>query len=238
MSTKRFVALLLSCFLLAGALLIAACDGDAEEGASGNLLVNPGFEEGADPWYSMETRGWGEPFEISEDVAHSGARSALLKLRPPSEPAQHRVFGVVQSLKPDSFPEFLSGFYRVENWRKDAPFQYLQFVVIAFPKGGQGNIQIRYLLAGADAEPFEISNARFVFVGKDEPRTGEWVYFERDVAQDFRELWGEVPQELDELRVFFEARYDAPGLITGEMHGDVYYDDLYLGSKAGAPSHP
>jgi hypothetical protein len=234
---KRYRVFVFSCLLLAGALAASAGCGEDGGDASTNLLANPGFEEGGDPWYSMQTEGWGEPLEVSEEAAHSGTRSAHIALRPPPEPTQHRVFGAVQSLKPDAFPEFLSGFYRVENWRKDAPFQYLQFVVIVFPAGGQGNTQIRYLLAGADAEPFEISNAKFVFIGKEEPRTGEWVYFERDVAQDFLELWGQVPQEIDELRIFFEARYDSPAPVSGEMNGDVYYDDLYLGSKDGAPSY-
>jgi hypothetical protein len=226
--------LALPAFLVA--LLAAACGG----GKSANLLANPGFEDGREPWYSMESSGWGEPFEVSGEVAHSGKYSAQLKLRPPSEPATHQVYGAVQSLEPETFPEFVSGFYRVENWQKETRFQYLQFVVIAIPPaeaGDPGNVQMRYILAGADAEPFRIDNAKFVFLDKDEPPIGEWVYFERNVRDDFLQLWGSVPEELGELRVFFEARYDSPTPIQPEMYGDVYYDDLYVGPEADAPTY-
>ena len=216
-----------------------ACGGGGDDKSDiSNLLTNPGFEEGTDPWYSMETSGWGAPFDVSDSVAHSGAHSAHLALRPPPSPVQHQVYGAVQSLKPETFPEFLSGFYRVENWQKGTEYQYLQFVVIAILPEGQGNIQIRYLLAGTATDPFRIDNAKFVYMTKEEPKTGEWVYFERNIADDFQQLWGKVPENVQELRVFFEGRYDFDAPSTGNMSGDVYYDDLYVGSKADAPSYP
>ena len=33
--------------------------------------------------------------------------------------------------------------------------------------------------------------------------------------------------------MFFEARYDSPTAIQPQIGGDVYYDDLYAGSKVG-----
>jgi len=224
--------------LLLAVLLVRACGGGGEGGTKGNLLANPGFENGEDPWFSMKTSGWGEPFEVSDAVAHSGQYSAYVSLHPPSEPAQHEVLGAVQSLRPSSFPEFLSGFYRVENWKKGTEFQYLQFVVIAILPGDAGNIQIRYLLAGTASDPFRIDNAKFIYLSKEEPRVGEWVYFERSIADDFRQQWGQAPDEVQELRVFFEARYDTPTATQPDVGGDVYYDDLYIGSKAEAPANP
>ena len=225
--------------LLPAVLLARTCGGGGGEGnKTGNLLANPGFEEGEEPWYSMETSGWGEPFEVSDAVAHSGQRSAHLSLRPPQQPAQHEVLGAVQSLKPSSFPEFLSGFYRVENWKKGTEIQYIQFVVIAILPEDAGNVQIRYLLGGTATEPFEIGNAKFIFLSKEEPRVGEWVHFERNIRDDFQQQWGEAPEKMEELRVFFEARYDSPTPTQPDMGGDVYYDDLYVGSKAEAPAYP
>jgi hypothetical protein len=186
----------------------------------------------------MTTTGWGEPFEVSDAMAHSGKNSAHLKLIPPAQPAENKVFGAVQDLSPNKFPEFVSGYYRVENWQKATHFQYLQFVVIAFvnsPAGGTTNTQIRYLLAGADAEPFEIGNAKFVFLNKADPTTGEWVHFERNVKEDFEQLWGSVPQGLEHVRMFFEARYDSPTATQPQIGGDIYYDDLYAGPQDGAP---
>jgi len=225
--------------LLVAVLLARACGGSGGEGnKTGNLLANPGFEKGKEPWYSMETSGWGAPFEVSDAVAHSGQYSAHLSLRRPPQPNQHEVLGAVQSLKPSSFPEFLSGFYRVENWKRGTDIQYLQFVVIAILPENAGNIQIRYLLAGTATEPFEIGNAKFVFVSKEEPKIGEWVHFERNIADDFQQQWGQAPEKVQELRVFFEARYDSPTAIQPDVGGDVYYDDLYVGSKAEAPTYP
>jgi hypothetical protein len=224
--------------LLLAALLARACGGGGEESKKGNLLVNPGFENGKEPWYSMGTSGWGAPFEVSDAVAQSGQYSAHLSLRRPPQPAQHEVLGAVQSLKPSSFPEFLSGLYRVENWKRGTDTQYLQFVVIAILPENAGNIQIRYLLAGTATEPFEIGNAKFVFLSKEEPKIGEWVYFERNIADDFQQLWGQAPEKMQELRVFFETRYDSSTPIQPDVGGDVYYDDLYVGSKTGAPIYP
>ena len=229
---------LVSLILLA-VLLARSCGGGGDKKNEGpNLLANPGFEEGKNPWYSMETSGWGAPFEVSDAVAHSGQYSAHLSLSRPPQPNQHEVLGAVQSLTPSSFPEFLSGFYRVEDWKRGTDIQYLQFVVIAILPENAGNIQIRYLLAGTATEPFEIGNAKFVFLSKEEPKIGEWVHFERNVADDFQQLWGQAPEKVQELRVFFEARYDSPTAIQPDVGGDVYYDDLYVGSKADAPTYP
>jgi hypothetical protein len=248
LSARRRMARRIGAVLLVGlilllvlaVLLVRTCDGGGggKGNKTGNLLANPGFEEGKEPWYSMETSGWGDPFEVSDAVAHSGQYSAHLSLRPPAQPNPHQVFGAVQSLTPSSFPELLSGFYRVENWKKGTEFQYIQFVVIAVLPGDAGNIQIRYLLGGAASEPFEIGNAKFVFVSKEEPLVGEWVHFERNIRDDFQQQWGEAPEDVQELRVFFEARYDTPTATQPEIGGDVYYDDLYVGSKAEAPAYP
>jgi hypothetical protein len=224
--------------LLLAALLAGACGGGGERSKKGNLFANPGFEDGKEPWYSMEGSGWGAPFEVSDAVAHSGRYSAHLSLRPPPQPNEHEVLGAVQSLTPSSFPEFLSGFYRVEGWKRGTDIQYLQFVVIAVLPENAGNIQIRYLLAGTATEPFEIGNAKFVFLSEEEPKIGEWVHFECNIADDFQQLWGQAPEEMQELRVFFETRYDSPTAIQPEIGGDVYYDDLYVGSKAEAPAYP
>jgi hypothetical protein len=236
--TRAALLIGLVSLLLLAVLLARACGGGGEGSKKGNLLANPGFENGKEPWYSMETSGWGEPFEVSDTVVHSGQYSAHLSLRRPPQPNQHEVLGAVQSLKPSSFPEFLSGFYRVENWKRGTDIQYLQFVVIAVLPENAGNIQIRYLLAGTATEPFEIGNAKFVFLSKEEPKIGEWVHFERNVADDFQQLWGQAPEKVQELRVFFETRYDSPTAIQPDVGGDVYYDDLYVGSKAEVPTYP
>jgi hypothetical protein len=240
---KTFAILLIA----AMATLGAACgddDGRAPHGdadVESNLLQNASFEAGPNPWFSLTTEAWGTPFAVSSQVAHSGESSAYLELRAPAELRGARVFGVVQEDSLQGFPELLSGYYYVDNWLKGTEKQYLQVAVIVFGAtnlpAGVPNYQIRYSLAGIAEEPFAIDNARYVFVTKEEPTTGQWVYFERPVAQDFQELWGAVPQDFQNLRILFEVRYDDKG-SGAESSADVYYDDLYLGPAATNPGRP
>ena len=234
---------------VAVAALVAACGGGSspqgtpEAGVqlADNLFKNGSFEAGSDPWISLATAAWGTPFSVSSHLAHDGAQSAYLELRASPDDTGAKVFGVVQEVSPDHFPEVLSGNYYVDDWTKGTPKQYLQFVVIVFGAtnlpGGFVNHQIRYPLAGINAEPFAISNAKFRFVGSEEPTTGQWVHFERPIAGDFEELWGAVPQGFEKIRVLFEVRYDDK-TAGGEGKADVYYDDLYLGPAAANSSQP
>ena len=244
--------------VVALALTLAACGGGGGGAAAptdtppptrppeANLLENPGFEEGEEPWFSLDSEAWGKPFTVSTRQAHSGSQSALLELRSEDPgPDRTRVYGVVQEVSPEEFPEVLSGWYYVENWRQGTPKQYLQFVVIVFdaenlPREvqslGANNFQVRYVLAGVDEPPLRISNARYVMVGTGEPEEGTWVYFERNIRQDFLDLWGIVPEGYESIRVFFEVRWDDRSPDDGPSTGDVYYDDLYLG-PATPPSN-
>lgn len=231
---------------LAAAVLLAACSGDNDaevsatpggtvsgtQSAGGNLFANPGFEEGADPWITLHPEE-GVGFTVSQDYAHSGTSSALLRMRDPAEAEKGKVYYLVQELSPREFPETVRGYYRVENWVKNTPRQYLQFVVIAFNADNfpadVSNYQLRYLLAGTDSAPFQISNAFFVFLGRDDPVQGEWVPFEANIRDDFQRLWGKVPEGFDKLRLLFEVRWDGKVAGDGVAEADVYYDDLYIG---------
>jgi len=239
--------------LLAGALLISgACGGGATQpvpsppsgGAAvpENLFLNPDFEEGEQPWFSMTTEAWGPPFQINGSAADSENQSAVLQMRAEPKASGAKVFGVVQEITPEQFPELVSGYYRVESWARGTEKQYVQFVVIVFEASNTPvtapNHQIRYLLAGIDQPPFSITNARFVFVDTDEPVTGEWVYFERNIREDFEELWGAVPEGFSKIRILFEVRYDGKTAGSGEVKADVFYDDLYVGPAAANPNRP
>ena len=198
--------------------------------AAANLFLNPGLEDGTDPWFSLKPDEG--PFSRSDAFAHSGKYSAKFEMRDPSAATGAKVYYLVQEIAPKEFPEFLSGNYRVEKWQKGTTRQYLQFVVIAFAvdnlPGGYPNHQIRYPLAGIDSPPFAINNAHFKFIGKDQPALGEWVHFEANVKEDFERLWGAAPEGFDKLRILFEVRWDdkTPG---NAAEADVYYDDLYFG---------
>lgn len=239
----------LLCLLPLLALVLAACTSDAQRVGCAkpvqtpaapqqqNLFLNPSFEEGRDPWISLETAAWGRPFSATDRAAHSGSNSALLELRSDDEGAGSvRVYGVVYEMKPEAFPELISGYYCVERWDQGTPRQYLQLVVIALAAenipeevASATNHQMRYILAGVDSQPTFISNARYVMITETQPRLGEWVRFERNVRDDFQALWGDVPMGYAGLRIFFEVRWDDRQPSDGVSAADVYYDDLYLG---------
>ncbi len=215
-----------------------------------NLLADPSFEErggvgaedGASEWWSFHERSpdsWG-PFEITDERARSGDRSARLVVDSGQSDGAARVYGVVQEVRADRCPQYLSGWYRVEGWERTAPKQYLQAVVIVWdparmPGGVRANnYQLALTLAGVDAPPLpNVVNRRFVVSGPVEPRQGEWVFFEIDLIAAFEREWGIRPDEFAYLRVFFEARYDErkPG---ESARATVYYDDLYLGDESRA----
>jgi hypothetical protein len=222
-----------------------ACGGDDDSngGDGGNLFQNGGFEDSlvspcvADTlncWFSLK-----EPNFTLSDNAHAGSNSAHLTMRDTAASEQTKVYYLVQEVAGSELPEVLSGEYFVENWVKGTELQYLQFVVILFG-GGQNmppcpggdacpNYQIRFLLAGIDREPFEIANAKFLFIQETDPAQGQWVHFERNLRQDFQDLWGAVPSGFSKIRVLFEVRYDTKQATEGPLEADVYYDDLYMG---------
>jgi hypothetical protein len=232
--------------------LLTACSGSGDAGSSGspalsdsgappapcqeragNILSNPSFETGPGPWITLAEESG---FEVTQEHAHCGAANAALRMHDPATAEGAKVYYLVQEINQDQFPDTVSGFYRVENWNKGTPLQYLQFVIIAFGPGNFAglpqqypNYQIRYPLAGINSPPFPISNAHFVFLGSDEPILGQWVPFQANVKEDFQRLWKLVPEDYEKLRLLFEVRWDGKAPGDGAPNGDVYYDDLYAG---------
>jgi len=228
-------------------LLLGGCGSEQDLSAtppaqSKNLFANGSFEEGERPWWFFTDREYWAGFSITDAYAVEGRHSAHLALRARPQDQGTKIWGLIQEVMPPTnspfkflrLPKRLSGYYRVENWQRATEKQYLQFVLILWGDPDpsirrEPNIQIRYLLAGVSAQPIEISNARFVVLGPQEPPQGEWVHFERDLHKDFLELWGHVPQRVEKMRVLFEVRYDGKQAGAGEGTADVYFDGLYLG---------
>lgn len=197
----------------------------------GNLLTNPSFEEDFKGWYWLDwSKVWG-PFNISDKVRHTGRKSAYIKIdERPGSPSK-KIHGVVQTLKPDKFPKIAAGWYRIENWKRGVPRQYLQFVVIAWQDYEDNpNFQLRYVLAGVTQQPLPISNARYTILANGiEPETDKWIYFEVNIRDDFQKLWGKIPDNYSKLDFFWEARFDDDPAGAAHIRADAYYDDLYVG---------
>ena len=240
--TKKSVAFL--CL----ALVLPACD-RAEDSRQGekptretqrppvigtNALLNGGFEEGTKPWFFLEGNRHWAGFTVSPEAAHSGNAGARIVMDAAATSPKSKVFGLIQEVTPTRFPQSIVGHYRVEKWNRVTTKQYLQFVVIVTgdPTGsGWSNYQIRYILTGIDRPPFRIRNARFVFMGPRDPVIGRWVRFERNVADDFKSLWGRVPTGNSKIRVLFEVRHDDKEPGAAGVLAEVDYDDLFFGWK-------
>lgn len=224
------------------ALAVAgACGGDDDGGASGsgsdgdgNLITEPGFENGGSSWKAR-----GGPPTISADQTKSGGSSALLQMRDTAESPTTQSYSVFQDITTGEVPEFLSFEYFVGHWVKGTRLQYIEATVVVTGKDAQlpecagepcPNFQLRYLLAGVETDPVAVLNAGFIVVSSDEPVEGEWVHFEAPVADDFAELWGQLPDEVESIRLLVDVRYDNREAEEAPLEADVYIDDVYLGA--------
>jgi hypothetical protein len=188
--------------------------------SASNLLVDAGFEGLAPAWIVFPPAG---AHEISEEQAHGGASSMALHLSQPV-PA----LAATQGLNPAAFPEFLSGYYRVDEWPEGAA---LQFVVKAAGGAPGEQREVRFLIAGTDTEPDEA--VPYVFLSRDGPVVGEWTYFGYPIAQAFAAKTGAIPQAWTSIDVSLEAW--SPGET---VDATAYYDDMYVGPQVGNPNRP
>lgn len=204
----------------------------AAPGPAGNRFRNPSFEEGREPWFSLDNPFWAG-FVVTASQAHSGGHSALLRLRSGDGGLPTTVQGLVAEIDADPLPRRLSGWYRVGDWQRGAPSQFVQIVVSV---RGAANLdaetpkQMAYVLTGVLDPVPEIPFRPFIFLGDAEPRRETWVPFDVDPAADHLEHYGVIPESYDRLRIFFEARFERREAASADpVVADVYFDDLYLG---------
>jgi hypothetical protein len=218
-------------------LVACATDGFAPWRRSENLLVNPSFEEGREPWFDFHRPDkpyWGT-FEVSDARAYEGERSVRLALNSDDFPGSVGISGAAQDVSAERFPKKFSGRFRVDAWERGTKKQYIQVIVMAmkpwnFPTLRDISVQLAYTLGGVEEPPVDISNRVFVIRGSLEPPLGEWIPFEFNLHQAFRELWFNVPEGFEAIRVFVEVRFDGfRDRSTGKARAEVHFDDLYLG---------
>jgi hypothetical protein len=200
----------------------------------GNLLANPGFEEGETRWEWLSwSKGWA-PFDISTGRRRSGKKALHLPVRSEGETRRTIVWGAMQPVTGwTAFPECIEGYYLLGEWQRGARKQYLQTVIITELKTEHGaDKQIRMMLVGMEEPSYNLTNARYFFCDDDRPLTPpleEWVRFRCTPRRWFEEAWGVLPEPGSRLRVFFEARFDDRTPSDTEVVADAFFDDLYMG---------
>jgi hypothetical protein len=232
--SARLALVLVAALAFAASL---ACGGDDEEvspeAPPGNLLLNPGFEQGPEPWITLSAESG---FEVTQELAFAGLSSAVLRMADPAEAEGSKVYYLVQEVTPATFPDLVRGAFRIENWLKGTPKQYVQLVVIAFGADNDPtpaeNFQLRYILGGVNVAPLDIANAQYIFLTQGDPIVGDWVTFEANIREDFQNFWNAVPENFDKIRVLFEVRYDDKVAGDGAVEANLYWDELYVGSSS------
>lgn len=204
-----------------------------------NLLANPGFEDGGQGWIAPQQAAW-TPFTIVDGPAHGGGYAMRVQL--PGDPSTpSHTAGGVQALDTHVFPEFLSGFYRVDSWRPNAALQYLQFVVRV--AGGDMGVEsptyeVRFLVAGAERDTPTTRDAHLIFISRAAPVIGRWTYFSYPVRRAFELRFSRAPLVWDSIQVSLEVRYDGITADAAFEAADVYFDDLYVGYQFQNPNRP
>lgn len=213
------------------AIVLAACGAFEESppvspptASASNLLIDPGFETTNPPAWLALGAATAEVLIPSEEQARSGTRGARFRT--------DGLRGAVQSVSTAEFPEFLSGYYRVNSWPDDGS-AYLQFSVRAPTGSFDLAPEIRFLIAGARIEPEPSPDVPYVYLTRDAPVVGEWTYFAYPVRQAFIELRAGVPAAWASIDVTVEARSQ-----EGAPPEVAYFDDLYFGSQIGNPNRP
>lgn len=225
---------LLMPWLIIGAALASGCNGGGDSIDENNLVVNPGFEDGATGWDALS----GE-LNITSEQSSSGGSSMLIEMRETVESPSHFLVAAFQEISPGEVPESLSFEYLVGHWLKGTERQYLEASVVvtssdprmpACPGGGPcPNIQLRYILGGVSVDPDSIGNVRYLFPGEENPAIGEWVSFETNFREDLAAVWGIAPEQVTKVRLQFEARFNGRSPSEGPLEADFYIDNVYFG---------
>ena len=209
--------------------------------ADANLLVNAGFETGAAPWVAATVPPQpGAAIELSERLPHAGANAVELKLAGGEGDEGARATVATQAANPAAFPEFVSGFYRVDDWQPHAPFQYLYFSITVHGgdfRDGLPTHELR-VLVGATVEPPLQTFVTYAFLSRAAPVLHRWTYFGFPVKEAFEPHFAQLPSRWDGIDVSVAVRYDVRNAHDAPASASVVFDDLYAGRQADNPNRP
>ena len=209
--------------------------------ANVNILVNAGFEAGPEPWVASSGADFqSAPVVISDVAPHGGKHALELKLAGGGAEGDTQAGVVTQATNPHEFPEFVSGFYRVDDWQPRAQFRYLYVSVTVaggdFPGGARFH-ELR-ILVGAPTEPPLLPNLTFAFLRRDPPVLHHWTYFGFPLKTTFQSHFAYLPPHWDAIYITVGVRSDLSDASRTSGSADVVFDDLYAGTQADNPNRP
>jgi len=211
------------------------------EPANANLLANAGFEAGAAPWVAATVPPQpGAALQLSDRSPHAGAHAVELTLAGGEGEKETRAAVATQASKPTAFPEFVSGFYRVDDWQPQAPFQYLYFSITVHGgdlADGAPAHELRILIGAVSEPPLE-PFVTYAFLSRAAPVLHRWTYFGFPVEQTFRSHFVQLPSRWDGIDVSVGVRFDLRDAHDAPASADVVFDDLYAGTQADNPNRP
>jgi hypothetical protein len=167
--------------------------------------------------------------DVIDERAREGARSLRLSLGESPEAAAR------QSLPAGVIPEYVSGFFFVDGWGPDGG-QHIELV--ARIRGGDFGDgfdvhELRLLLGGSVAAPLSLPAVRHIFIDRDAPAEGEWVYFGYPLSHGFESVFGHTPAGWDALEIVLVVRRDGEAASA-----TVHFDEIYGGPQRFNPNHP
>lgn len=206
-----------------------------------NLLANAGFEAGAAPWVAATVPPQpAAAIRLSAVSPHAGAQAVELKLAGAEGDERARATVATQAVNAAAFPEFVSGFYRVDDWQPHSPFQYLYFSITVhggdFADGAPTH-ELR-VLVGASSEPPLQPFVTFAFLSRAAPVLHRWTYFGFPVKPTFQTHFAFLPSHWDGIDVSVGVRFDGRAAHDTPASADVVFDDLYAGTQADNPNRP
>jgi hypothetical protein len=206
-----------------------------------NLLANGGFEAGVAPWVAHTLPAQpGATLQLSDRSPHAGAHAVELTLSGAEAGDAARAVVVTQAANPQAFPEFVSGYYRVDDWQPHAPSEYLYFSITVrggdFPGGAPAH-ELRVLI-GAPSEPELQPFLTFAFLSRAAPVLHRWTYFGFPVKPAFQLHFEQMPSRWDGIDVSVAVRFDGRDAGDAPSSASVLFDDLYAGTQVDNPNRP
>lgn len=186
--------------------------------ANVNLIQDAGFEE-TGVWTPTDAAA----FSMSGAQARSGRQSGELRGSKGSVAASQPVTGAT------AIPEFVSGYYRLDEWKPPAGADAEVGFRVTVRAGGADFI-LHFSFGGLQDTPAGTpGNEAYVFLSRGAPATGAWMYFGYPVASAFKDRFGLGATGVESVQVAIELRGDGTR---------AWFDDVYAGSQHGNPNRP